>query len=125
MDDPFSRPGPERSFPCPRSAVCIIVTNASRPDHPRSDSINSSLWQRGRCRQSACPCIGSLARSGGISIVMTAPVVDYKIHWLKMMSVPESRAVVGRHDGINGRDSDGKTIWTKRCSLGCSWTATM
>ena len=50
MDDPFSRPGPERSFPCPRSAVCIIVTNASRPDHPRSDSINSSLWQRGRCR---------------------------------------------------------------------------
>ena len=34
MDDPFSRPGPERSFPCPRSAVCIIVTNASRPDHP-------------------------------------------------------------------------------------------
>ena len=37
---------------------------------------------------------------------MTAPMVDYKIHWLKMMSVPESRAVVGRHDGINGRDSD-------------------
>ena len=36
---------------------------------------------------------------------MTAPVVDYKIHWLKMMSVPESRAVVGRHDGINGRDN--------------------
>ena len=36
---------------------------------------------------------------------MTAPMVDYKIHWLKMMSVPESRAVVGRHDGINGRDS--------------------
>ena len=35
---------------------------------------------------------------------MTAPMVDYKIHWLKMMSVPESRAVVGRHDGINGRD---------------------
>ena len=32
-------------------------------------------------------------------------MVDYKIHWLKMMSVPESRAVVGRHDGINGRDS--------------------
>ena len=23
-----------------------------------------------------------------MSIVMTAPVVDYKIHWLKMMSVP-------------------------------------
>ena len=37
--------------------------------------------------------------------MMTAPMVDYKIHWLKMMSVPESRAVVGRHDGINGRDS--------------------
>ena len=32
---------------------------------------------------------------------MTAPMVDYKIHWLKMMSVPESRAIVGRHDGIN------------------------
>ena len=32
-------------------------------------------------------------------------MVDYKIHWLKIMSVPESRAVVGRHDGINGRDS--------------------
>ena len=40
---------------------------------------------------------------------MTAPMVDYKIHWLKMMSVPESRAVVGRHDGINGRDSP---MWT-------------
>ena len=35
---------------------------------------------------------------------MTAPVVDYKVHWLKMVSVPEGRAVVGRHDGINGRD---------------------
>ena len=34
MVDPFSRQGPERSFPCPRSAVCIIVTNASRHDHP-------------------------------------------------------------------------------------------
>ena len=40
-----------------------------------------------------------------MSIVTTAPMVDYKIHWLKMMSVPESRAVVGKHDGINGRDS--------------------
>ena len=42
---------------------------------------------------------------------MTAPMVDYKIHWLKMMSVPESRAVVGRHHGINGRDTkiDGRT----------------
>ena len=37
---------------------------------------------------------------------MTAPMVDYKIHWLKMMSVTESRAVVGRHDGINGRDNE-------------------
>ena len=36
---------------------------------------------------------------------MTAPMVDYKIHWLKVMSVPGSRAVVGRHDGINGRDT--------------------
>ena len=39
-------------------------------------------------------------------IVMTAPVVDYKIHWLKMMSVPESRAIVRRHDGINGRNTN-------------------
>ena len=53
---------------------------------------------------SACPCIGSLARAGGISIVTTAPMVDYKIHRLKMMPVPESRAIVGRRDGINGRD---------------------
>ena len=60
---------------------------------------------------SACPCIGSLARSGGISIVMTAPMVDYKIHWLKMMSVPESRAVVGRHDGINGRDNPDRRLY--------------
>ena len=105
MDDPFSRPGPERLFPCPRSAVCIIVTNALRLDHPRSDLINVSLWRTWTLPASACPCIDSLARSGGISIVMTAPRVDYKIHWLKMMSVPQSRAVVGRHDGINGRDS--------------------
>ena len=40
---------------------------------------------------------------------MTAPMVDYKIHWLKMMFVPESRAVVGRHDGINGRDTCSRT----------------
>ena len=40
----------------------------------------------------------------------TAPMVDYKIHWLKMMSVPESRAVVGRHDGINGRDSPSRYV---------------
>ena len=33
-------------------------------------------------------------------------VVDYKIHWLKMMSVPESRAIVRRHDGINGRNTN-------------------
>ena len=47
---------------------------------------------------------------------MTAPMVDYKIHWLKMMSVPESRAVVGRHDGINGRDSIAEGLyysWSK------------
>ena len=105
MVDPFSRPGPERSFPCPRSAVCIIVTNASRPDHPRPGSINSSLWRRGRCRHPHALDIGSLARAGGMSIVMTAPMVDYKMHWLKIMSVPESRAIVGRRDGINGRDN--------------------
>ena len=111
MDDPFSRPGPERSFPCPRSAVCIIVTNASRPDHPPlgfDQFLSVATWT---LPASACPCIGSLARSGGISIVMTAPMVDYKIHWLKMMSVPESRAVVGRHDGINGRDRASVRVW--------------
>ena len=42
----------------------------------------------------------------------TAPMVDYKIHWLKMMSVPESQAVVGRHDGISGRDSRNFTYVT-------------
>ena len=42
---------------------------------------------------------------------MTAPMVDYKIHWLKMMSVPESRAVVGRHDGINGRDTGAELLF--------------
>jgi hypothetical protein len=35
---------------------------------------------------------------------MTAPVIDFKISWLKMMSVLESRTAVGRADGINGRD---------------------
>ena len=40
-----------------------------------------------------------------MSIVMTAPVVDFKIRWLKIMSVPESRTAVGRPDGINGRDN--------------------
>ena len=55
-----------------------------------------------------------------MSIVMTAPMVDYKIHWLKMMSVPESRAVVGRHDGINGRDNQIKstTVWVDPSSTG-------
>ena len=46
-DTPDGRPvqpaGSGTSFPCPRSAVCIIFTNASRPDHPRSDLINVSL----------------------------------------------------------------------------------
>ena len=51
---------------------------------------------------------------------MTAPMVDYKIHWLKMMSVPESRAVVGRHDGINGRDRRNPTYRAgSRRKLGC------
>ena len=45
---------------------------------------------------------------------MTAPMVDYKIHWLKMMSVPESRAVVGRHDGINGRDNSNSAALASR-----------
>ena len=53
-------------------------------------------------------------------------MVDYKIHWLKMMSVPESRAVVGRHDEINGRDnhhaaeiaSKGRMNWQKRHGYG-------
>ena len=31
-------------------------------------------------------------------------MVDFKIYWLNMMSVPESRAAVGSADGINGRD---------------------
>ena len=52
----------------------------------------------------------------------TAPMVDYKIHWLKMMSVPESRAVVGRHDGINGRDN--AFPWSLRFLLGrVAWKA--
>jgi hypothetical protein len=36
--------------------------------------------------------------------MMAASVVDFKIRWLKMMSVPESRTAVGRAEGINGRD---------------------
>jgi hypothetical protein len=39
-----------------------------------------------------------------MSIVMTAPVVNFKIGGLKMMSVPESRTAGGRADGIIGRD---------------------
>ncbi len=66
---------------------------------------------------SACPCIASLARPGGISIVTTAPMVDYKIHWLKMMSVPESQAVVGRHDGINGMDSPNSAAFSTSSSV--------
>ena len=61
---------------------------------------------------------------------MTAPMVDYKIHWLKMMSVPESRAVVGRHDGINGRDSRRlwwlgyrRAAWTAGIGLGAATAA--
>ena len=50
---------------------------------------------------------------------MTAPMIDYKIHWLKMMSVPESQAVVGRHDGINGRDS---TVRTAFLAMGDSFS---
>ena len=51
---------------------------------------------------------------------MTAPMVDYKIHWLKMMSVPENQAVVGRHDGINGMDNQIKptTVWVDPSSTG-------
>ena len=32
-------------------------------------------------------------------------VVDCKIHQINLMFVPESRGVVGRADGINGRDN--------------------
>ena len=46
----------------------------------------------------------SPVRSGGISIVITAPVGDFEIRWLKMMSVPDNRTAVGRPDGINRRD---------------------
>ena len=53
----------------------------------------------------------------GISIVMTAPMVDYKIHWLKMMSVPESQAVVGRHDGINRRDRSLVRLKAGACAM--------
>ena len=117
-DDPLSRPGPERSFPCPRSAVCIIVTNALRPDHPRlgfDQFLSVATWT---LPASACPCIGSLARSGGISIVMTAPMVDYKIHWLKMMSVPESRAVVGRARWNKWKGQVATAIVTGRLPVG-------
>jgi hypothetical protein len=46
----------------------------------------------------------SPVRSGGISIVITAPVGNFKIRWLKMMSGPDNRTAVGRPDGINRRD---------------------
>jgi hypothetical protein len=45
-----------------------------------------------------------------MSIVMTAPVVDFKIRWLKMMFVLEKPAAVGRPDGINGRDRSGNAM---------------
>ena len=55
---------------------------------------------------------------------MTAPMVDYKIHWLKMMSVPESRAVVGRHDGINGRDNRHAATVTAAIPISICYTLT-
>ena len=33
------------------------------------------------------------------------PVVDFKIHWLNMMSMPERRAAVATANGIYGRDN--------------------
>lgn len=110
MDDPFSRPVPARSFPCPRSVACIIVMSVSRPDYLRWASINFSLRQRGRCRHPHALAQCSPARSSGMGIVTTAPLVNFKIRWLKMMSVPESRTAVGRHDGINGRDSQPQSL---------------
>ena len=53
--------------------------------------------------------IRSISLCGDVDATGTR-MVDYKIHWLKMMSVPESRAVVGRHDGINGRDREVKAL---------------
>ena len=104
MDDPLSRPGPDKSFACPRLVACIIVTNVSRPDYLRWASINFSLRQRGRCRHPHALAQCSLARTGEMSIVKTSPVADFKSRRLKMMSVPERLTAVGRPDGINGRD---------------------
>ncbi len=104
MDDPLSRPGPDKSFACPRSVACIIVTSVSRPDYLRWASINFSLRQRGRCRHPHALAQCSPARTGEMSIVKTSPVADFKSRRLKMMSVPERLTAVGRPDGINGRD---------------------
>ena len=105
MDDPFSRSVPARSFPCLKSVACIIVMSVSQPDHLRWASIDFYLRRRGRCRYPHAHARCSLARFGGMSIVMTSPLVNFKIRWLKMISVPKSRTAVGRPDGINGRDS--------------------
>ena len=72
MDDPISRPVPEKFFPCPRSAVCIIVTSVSRPDHLRWASINFSLQRRGRCQHPHALAKCSPTRSGGMGVVMLA-----------------------------------------------------
>ena len=103
-DDPLSWPGPERSFPCPRSAVCIIVTNVSRPDHHRWALINFSLQRRGRCRHPQALAQCSLARTGRMSIVMLArgrlqnPLAQYDVR----AGEPSRRREA---DGINRRDN--------------------
>ena len=90
-------------------ATAKVRENAVKQDRGRvTNAIRHYPERPGFLRRSEF--IGRTA--GGISIVMTAPVVDVKIHWLKMMSVPEGRAVVGRHDGINGRDRLLRTIST-------------
>ena len=103
MDDPFSRPGPNGRFLAQgrRSASSLrtprgLTTPARIRSIPLCGDVDAADIRM--------PLHRFAGKSRGISIVMTAPMVDYKIHWLKMMSVPESRAVVGRHDGINGRD---------------------
>ena len=72
MDDPFSRPLPERLFPCPRSVACIIVTSVSRPDYLRWASINFSLRQLGRCQHPHALAQCSLERTGRMNMVMLA-----------------------------------------------------
>ena len=72
MDDPFSRPLPERLFPCPRSVACIIVTSVSRPDYLPWASINFSLRQLGRCQHPHALAQCSLARTGRMNMVMLA-----------------------------------------------------